>query len=543
MASKRQAKKKGKAPNNAQSAQAQTSAAASQGQAARENALPTEGIQPAREAPELSSAHVGADAFPAPSRDTQEEASLHGEALNASGDRLNPGSSAAAARNEHDTQGETAAQDEVDAAPQTNGKDAPPQTNMQQNAPVASGIADAPEDEQKPNLPAEEVPGEKAEEAAVPEFSAAQTSPEEKQAGQAGAEDGDLALPDAPEGLPAFPPAQETAPHVPQSAPQKAAQPREARKQKKRHYALFYIFILTLAVVACSAVSIYWMFSTSENGLFDVKEDVELPNLIGTRWTDAKDNETYSGFLLEKEEVFDDEVPAGEIVDQNPRAPRQVKEGSRIVAKVSKGVEMVTVPELAGWNKDTAREKLRALNLTLLIKPEETTDVPVDCVVRTDPAAGSIVKAGATVTLYIRRDSTEVSYVTVPTCIGSTSEQQASIRLTQRGLLMRIITVEDASPAGTVIGQSPSAGAMVVRGTTVTVTISSGPPPVVVPPAPPESESESESDSETSSSSVPSSSSSSAASSAPVTSSTPVVPEPTPDPDPVPPPVTDPTLP
>ena len=190
---------------------------------------------------------------------------------------------------------------------------------------------------------------------------------------------------------------------------------------------------------------IYWMFSTSENGLFDVKEDVELPNLIGTRWTDVKDDAAYSGFVLEKEEVFDDEAPVGEIVDQNPRAPRQVKEGSRIVAKVSKGVEMVTVPELAGWNKDTAREKLRALNLTLLIKPEETTDVPVDCVVRTDPAAGSVVKAGTTVTLYIRRDSTEVSYVTVPACIGSTSEQQASLRLTQRGLAMRVITVEDAS--------------------------------------------------------------------------------------------------
>ncbi len=203
-------------------------------------------------------------------------------------------------------------------------------------------------------------------------------------------------------------------------------------------------------------------------------------------------------------------------MDQNPRAPRQVKEGSRIVAKVSKGVEMVTVPELAGWNKDTAREKLRALNLTLLIKPEETTDVPVDCVVRTDPAAGSVVKAGTTVTLYIRRDSTEVSYVTVPACIGSTSEQQASLRLTQRGLAMRVITVEDASPAGTVIAQSPNAGAMVMRGTVVTVTVSSGPPPVVAPPpAPPESESDSE---ESSSSSSPPPSS---GSEAPPSSSTP----------------------
>ncbi|MFQ8832688.1 MAG: hypothetical protein ACLR7U_07355 [Ruthenibacterium lactatiformans] len=54
------------------------------------------------------------------------------------------------------------------------------------------------------------------------------------------------------------------------------------------------------------------------NGLFDVKEDVELPNLIGTRWTDVKDDAAYSGFVLEKEEVFDDEAPVGEIVTRIP---------------------------------------------------------------------------------------------------------------------------------------------------------------------------------------------------------------------------------
>ena len=138
-----------------------------------------------------------------------------------------------------------------------------------------------------------------------------------------------MELPDEPEGLPELSAAPEAAYHAQPAAEQKAVPHQKARKQKRRHYALFYISLLTLAVVICSAVSIYWMFSTSENGLFDVKEDVELPNLIGTRWTDVKDDAAYSGFVLEKEEVFDDEAPVGEIVDQNPRAPRQVKEGSR----------------------------------------------------------------------------------------------------------------------------------------------------------------------------------------------------------------------
>ena len=492
MASRRQAKKKVKAAKNAEHGNVQASAAASRKKTPQEEIQQADGVQPFLETPEHTEATAKGKSTQVPA---PENNALTGETLS-----MSSGAS------ETESSGD-AAQDNAGgaAAPQTK-EEAPRKTAAKPNAPEIEEGADvqAGEDsEGKENAaPAEQVPvaSEDAEDAGKTDADAG----------------GELELPDEPEGLPELSAAPEAAYHAQPAAEQKAVPHQKARKQKRRHYALFYISLLTLAVVICSAVSIYWMFSTSENGLFDVKEDVELPNLIGTRWTDVKDDAAYSGFVLEKEEVFDDEAPVGEIVDQNPRAPRQVKEGSRIVAKVSKGVEMVTVPELAGWNKDTAREKLRALNLTLLIKPEETTDVPVDCVVRTDPAAGSVVKAGTTVTLYIRRDSTEVSYVTVPACIGSTSEQQASLRLTQRGLAMRVITVEDASPAGTVIAQSPNAGAMVMRGTVVTVTVSSGPPPVVAPPpAPPESESDSE---ESSSSSSPPPSS---GSEAPPSSSTP----------------------
>ena len=469
MASRRQAKKKGKAAKNAEYGNVQASAAASRKKTPQEEIQQADGVQPFLETPEHTEATAKGKSTQVPA---PENNALTGETLSMSSGASETESSGDAAQ---DNAGGAAAPQTKEEAPRKTAAK-PDDSEIEGGADVQTG---ADSEGKEDAAPAEPVPvaSEEAEDAGKTDANAG----------------GELELPDEPEGLPELSAAPEAAYHAQPAAEQKAVPHQKARKQKRRHYALFYISLMTLAVVICSAVSIYWMFSTSENGLFDVKEDVELPNLIGTRWTDVKDDAAYSGFVLEKEEVFDDEAPVGEIVDQNPRAPRQVKEGSRIVAKVSKGVEMVTVPELAGWNKDTAREKLRALNLTLLIKPEETTDVPVDCVVRTDPAAGSVVKAGTTVTLYIRRDSTEVSYVTVPACIGSTSEQQASLRLTQRGLAMRVMTVEDASPAGTVIAQSPNAGAMVMRGTVVTVTVSSGPPPVVAPPpAPPESESDSE---------------------------------------------------
>ena len=275
-------------------------------------------------------------------------------------------------------------------------------------------------------------------------------------------------LPAAPEGIALAPEAERARPK-----PKK-----KAKKKKKKHHYFFWTFVLmTLLFAGGSAYYIYWMFTESESTLFDVKADVELPNLLGRRWAEVQQDESVSGFTLELVEVYHDEAPAGEIVDQNPRPPRHVKENSHIIVKVSKGVETVTVPDLSGWNRDTAREKLREMNLTLLVKPEENSDVPVDSVIRTEPESGTLVKAGTTITLYISREEQEITYVTVPTCIGAESESQAGVRLSQRGLLMRVKKVEDAAPEGTVIDQSPSPGAMVIYGSTVTLTVSQGPPP------------------------------------------------------------------
>ncbi len=232
----------------------------------------------------------------------------------------------------------------------------------------------------------------------------APNAPEDLQAPDASDE---LALPEAPLALQAFLAPLEL-PDLPDGLAKPPAPPKKRKKKKKkrRHHWIFWTFVLlTLMIAGGSARYIYWLFTESDSTLFDVKEDVELPNLLGLRWEDVQTDETYSGFTLERVEVYHDEVPAGEIVDQNPRAPRHVKENSRIIVKVSKGIETVTVPDVTGWNRDTAREKLSEMNLTMLFRSENVPDVPADSVIRTDPEAGMLVKAGTTITVYIRRES------------------------------------------------------------------------------------------------------------------------------------------
>lgn len=359
---------------------------------------------------------------------------------------------------------------------------APPEAPEGERAPEADGPEAAAPETQEAAPP--ETPGQ-PEAPAQPEVSAqpAQKQPqaEEPQRPEtADAREAEaFALPPEPFTLP-------DAPKTLQAGPdkdKKKKKRRRRRRRRKRHILFWLFMVLTLCIAGGSVSYIYWMLGGENSPLLNVRADVTLPNVVGLTWDSVKDDEAYGNFVLEMVEVFDDEAPVGQIVDQNPRAPREVKEHSRIIVKVSKGVETVVVPNLVGWNRATALEKLRSMGLTLMVRPEKGDGVPEDSVIRTVPEGGTLVKADTTVTLYVCRESQmEISLTTVPTCIGAESVAQAGVRLTQRGLLVRTVEREDAAPAGTIIGQSPEAGSMVTRSSVVTLIVSTGPPPA--PPAP-----------------------------------------------------------
>jgi beta-lactam-binding protein with PASTA domain/serine/threonine protein kinase len=59
-----------------------------------------------------------------------------------------------------------------------------------------------------------------------------------------------------------------------------------------------------------------------------------------------------------EEEVFDNDVPAGEIAVQRPAVDTTLDRGATINAQVSKGPDLVTMPDLSGMNLEEIREAL-----------------------------------------------------------------------------------------------------------------------------------------------------------------------------------------
>jgi serine/threonine-protein kinase len=139
----------------------------------------------------------------------------------------------------------------------------------------------------------------------------------------------------------------------------------------------------------------------------------------------------------------------------------------------------LTVPNWVGDPIAGVRAEAERLGLVLDEQPPEPSDtVPVDHVIRTDPASGTPAKRGDTVQVWV---SSGTEQVPVPNVIGQT-RQEATDTLRSKGLELGQVTSSPSDrPAGEVINTNPSAGVPVGVGSQVDLVLSQGPTP---PPSP-----------------------------------------------------------
>ena len=92
------------------------------------------------------------------------------------------------------------------------------------------------------------------------------------------------------------------------------------------------------------------------------------PDLVGLPLADAGAMLDRAGLRmrrLEGEDRFDEKVPAGHVVQQDPSAGRPVKQGGRVRVTLSKGHELVQVPDLAGQSVRAAQAELAVSGLAM----------------------------------------------------------------------------------------------------------------------------------------------------------------------------------
>lgn len=144
-----------------------------------------------------------------------------------------------------------------------------------------------------------------------------------------------------------------------------------------------------------------------------------VPNVVGISQTDAEAALKDEGFTVGKTDpVYDDTVPAGEVMSTSPMADESVRHDTAVDLVVSQGPRPIKIPDLIGLTEAVAREMLAPNAMVVEVEYVRTMDdVAKGEVFKTDPAPNADSTRTAHITLYV---SDGKPLVTVPNFVGLT---------------------------------------------------------------------------------------------------------------------------
>ncbi|MFG2862795.1 Stk1 family PASTA domain-containing Ser/Thr kinase [Streptomyces sioyaensis] len=176
---------------------------------------------------------------------------------------------------------------------------------------------------------------------------------------------------------------------------------------------------------------------------------------------------------------FSSNVDRGHVMKTDPATGKRIRGNGTVTLTISRGPNIVTVPDLSGTPVADAKRKLRDRGLIPGTEAREFSDeVAKGSVIRTDPGAGSKRRPDTAVGLTISRGTA----VQVPGVLGS-KQADAATTLRAAGFQVRFADqpVFSTQDKGTVARQTPAEGGKLGKGDTVTLTLSKGPEMIPVP--------------------------------------------------------------
>lgn len=180
-------------------------------------------------------------------------------------------------------------------------------------------------------------------------------------------------------------------------------------------------------------------------------------------------------------EVSSEDYPSGQVVSQDQKPGVKVKKNTTVGYQLSIGsAQTLTVPDLEKKAQKDAESALTSMGLKVSVDTTRySNDIDEGCVITTNPGAGSSVRQGDTVTIFVSQGQDSQS-VTVPDTVGKYKDDAVTM-LTNYGLYVYVTTEpSDKVAEGLVIRQEFEPGSSVQTGSSITITVSSGPEDAIV---------------------------------------------------------------
>ena len=249
---------------------------------------------------------------------------------------------------------------------------------------------------------------------------------------------------------------------------------KKAKKETKQRSPLpgALLFSIIAVLIFCGGAG-YFIKSVIDPYSDQDQTKLTTPNLVGMYYSQVLSDPAYADFnIVEGEYVYNESIDAGKIIEQTPEKNRKIDVGGTITVTISRGAKTFQLPDYVNMEARQVKIELERLGITCVENtPEFNDDVPNGYVIRTEPAVGTSLTAGDTVTLTVSKGP-EVVLVEMPNLMGR-SESEALTLLEAAGLNWEPVVYEeyDGTP-GQVIYQSVEAHTEVEKGTTVAFTIS-----------------------------------------------------------------------
>ncbi|PAK94253.1 protein kinase domain-containing protein [Brevibacterium casei] len=194
--------------------------------------------------------------------------------------------------------------------------------------------------------------------------------------------------------------------------------------------------------------------------------------LAGKEFSEATEVVESSGLNPEKQEVFDDSIPAGTVIGSEPVGGTELSPDSTVTLVVSKGVETFAVPELEGLSAEKAKAALDDAGLGVgKVDEKYDENVAKGIVISASEKEGEELVHDAKVDLVVSKGDAPVE---VPDVEGLTYDA-AFATLTKRGFRVGKEEVfSDTVPKGKVVFQWPKSTEAKPYNSLVIVRVSKG---------------------------------------------------------------------
>jgi serine/threonine-protein kinase len=173
----------------------------------------------------------------------------------------------------------------------------------------------------------------------------------------------------------------------------------QRRRWENRWLTSLNLFMLALVLAGLAALAYMTVYFVKP------PEEVVVPNLVGKSLAEAEALASQNKFVLAKvEERHRDKEPEGTIFQMKPEAGRHIREGKPVSVWISKGPQLVEVPDVRDMSLERARRLIEGKHLRIGDYTSEFDPLTAKGnVLSQDPAPGENRRRGSRVALVLSK--------------------------------------------------------------------------------------------------------------------------------------------